>query len=1156
MKKLLSLLLSFLFLFSLVPIKYFGAAKSPAIAFDAEQLSDGRYQITGSFVDCVGLISGKLLFQYQADQVKIDSAKMGKDAETVRDINDAYFSKNLTTLNTYSFDFLANATEYGFYFYKNLWSSADWAKETKLLGRKDSVNGENFEFIVFTVQAKEDSSIGVTGELRFDGQVVEVNHTIQMDKANVATPGDAGETDVATPGDAGKTDVATPGDADKTDVATPGDADVTSRVKPGNKDKTDGATPGDADVTGSVKLGDVDENGEIEASDARLTLRASVKLENFNFRQSIIADIDDDDELTSADARRTLRTAVSLEKIATIAEKELPVVDDDHFVVKFNLNYNSARPQWQSVLKNKNAVCPEAPERDNYAFMGWYTSSDLKTEFDFYHTLITSDIELFAYWIDIADKTDTDKDGLTDPAEKYFGTDPAKKDTDKDGLSDYDEVMIFNTDPLAADTDGNGIVDGKEDFDNDSLLNERETASGIGTNPFMADTDSDGLNDDEEIKIGTDPLKPDTDGDGVSDGKEVELGTDPLTVQSTFEVKEVAEGEDSVKVSVDISLPGEQVDSLSVEKNTNTALFPEEIPGYMGAAYDFNVDGEIETATISFEFDETLADDDNIDPVIYYFNEEEQSLEPLETTVVGNTASAVVEHFSTYILIDRKVYEKAFEWVDLWSDEQFTGVELVLVIDDSGSMRSNDTNNERLTVARTLLESLPKNSKVGIIHFESDVEVLTPNLLSDKDAAMNYLTTEYFKSNGNTMMYQGIQKAFDLFESDDKEILKVIVDLSDGIAHDTSLHNAVVNTAIDKNIRVYTVGLGRSTDYFYNYLMPLASNTNGQFYLAANASELSVIYEDIGDKIDINVDSDKDGIPDYYEDNMVAFNGVRIPLDKNNPDTDGDGLLDGEEIIIRKYGLLDGNEILINDDNKDSFSEVKVFGKIESNPALVDTDGDGIPDKTDTAKLTRGHENGIIGALKIVSYLGDGSMKSIDGHAFLSYTSFVNDKLSLYGVQTSENNYVSEDGDNSWVTSSSFKFNSVEMKPNYFVTIGTWAGWLNKSQRGTYLENEWYGSLAPKYNCFSGQYSLTCYLTAEQVSMLEYCTKSESYWSYLKNCSWFAALVWDIVTGDDLSSVGLWANPNTLINNIKQRSNCEYEKPIFATYTSPSAGGR
>ncbi len=76
------------------------------------------------------------------------------------------------------------------------------------------------------------------------------------------------------------------------------------------------------------------------------------------------------------------------------------------------------------------------------------------------------------------------------------------------------------------------------------------------------------------------------------------------------------------KPSVDISLSGEQVDSLAVEKYENTFLFPESMPGYLGSAYEFSVDGSFDKATIRFEFQESLLEDIDFDPVIYYFNEE------------------------------------------------------------------------------------------------------------------------------------------------------------------------------------------------------------------------------------------------------------------------------------------------------------------------------------------------------------------------------------------------------------------------------------------------------------------------------------------------------------------------------------------------------
>jgi hypothetical protein len=135
------------------------------------------------------------------------------------------------------------------------------------------------------------------------------------------------------------------------------------------------------------------------------------------------------------------------------------------------------------------------------------------------------------------------------------------QDSDRDGLLDVDEIF-YGTDAFNPDTDGDGILDGEEvrnlsnplgpgdmDFDDDGLSDKEEAKR--GTNPTRADTNDDGVNDFESImrgidptgddtdrdglgngyerKIGTDPLNPDTDGDGLSDGDEVnKYGTNPL----------------------------------------------------------------------------------------------------------------------------------------------------------------------------------------------------------------------------------------------------------------------------------------------------------------------------------------------------------------------------------------------------------------------------------------------------------------------------------------------------------------------------------------------------------------------------------------------------------------------------------------------------
>jgi len=89
---------------------------------------------------------------------------------------------------------------------------------------------------------------------------------------------------------------------------------------------------------------------------------------------------------------------------------------------------------------------------------------------------------------------DSDGDGLFDPDEVVWKTDPLDPDTDKDGLTDGEEVHTYKTNPLERDTDYDQLTDG-----------------------------------DEVKKYRTNPLDRDTDDGGVADGHEVlEDGTNPL----------------------------------------------------------------------------------------------------------------------------------------------------------------------------------------------------------------------------------------------------------------------------------------------------------------------------------------------------------------------------------------------------------------------------------------------------------------------------------------------------------------------------------------------------------------------------------------------------------------------------------------------------
>lgn len=516
------------------------------------------------------------------------------------------------------------------------------------------------------------------------------------------------------------------------------------------------------------------------------------------------------------------------------------------------------------------------------------------------------------------------------------------KDSDYDGAPDFYETEFLNTDPYNPDSDGNGICDGDEDFDKDGLTNAYEIENSL--NPMSADTDIDGLSDyDELYTYHTDASMQDTDGDGATDGWEVENGYDPCTYNNSFTAS-LIDDEDMEgnleAVTVEISgADGMGAETLDMERVEN-ALLNGEVPGYIGSCYEFTSGGTFESAKISFTVNEELMGTEGFEPAIYYFDEETQLLEEVEgQKTEGNVVSAELSHFSKYILLNKTEYKKVWNYQLLYIEDgqtTYEGMDIVFVIDSSGSMSTNDRGGVRKRVTNEFIQKLTEKDRAAVIQFATGATLLSP-FTADKttlQAAVNRIG-----SSGGTSLSSGISMAINQFQislNPEEERMKYIIMLTDG---DGSYSSSLTKTANENGIVIYTVGLGSAVSS--SLLTSIAIGTGGSYYHANNVSQLYGIFDRIADQSDLGKDTDGDGLNDYYEKEICSGNlrlgtGVQLRgLNYLNPDTDNDGLKDGEEIKVTK----NGNRITV---------------RMISNPTKADTDGDGYPDSTDEYPLYPG----------------------------------------------------------------------------------------------------------------------------------------------------------------------------------------------------------
>lgn len=175
-------------------------------------------------------------------------------------------------------------------------------------------------------------------------------------------------------------------------------------------------------------------------------------------------------------------------------------------------------------------------------------------------------------------------------------------------------------------------------------------------------------------------------------------------------------------------------------------------------------------------------------------------------------------------------------------------VQIVLCIDTSGSMQSQDVSPDRaaaaLAAARAFIERLPEGARVGIVSFSTGAEMIAP-LTADHEAAIAALA-QVPPPNGATAIGDALLLASQALGSKGH---RAIVLITDGVNNHGADPDAVSQQLHDQHITVYTVGIGTNNGDIIpgtnepatideDALQRYAQTTGGTYARAADAVQL------------------------------------------------------------------------------------------------------------------------------------------------------------------------------------------------------------------------------------------------------------------------------------------------------------------------------
>lgn len=177
--------------------------------------------------------------------------------------------------------------------------------------------------------------------------------------------------------------------------------------------------------------------------------------------------------------------------------------------------------------------------------------------------------------------------------------------------------------------------------------------------------------------------------------------------------------------------------------------------------------------------------------------------------------------------------------------------DIVMVIDDSGSMEQSDPGNSRYTAARDLVMRMDGDNRVAVLTFSDQAAVVQPLTSLSKAGNREQVTTAINTlrtTQGGTNLSGALSEALNVINGDNASGRgAMVILLSDGVSRlDTSTE---LRDYVDRGIAVNTIGLSISDPSGPALLKAIAGTTGGQYYDVADANRLADIFRQIYDRL-------------------------------------------------------------------------------------------------------------------------------------------------------------------------------------------------------------------------------------------------------------------------------------------------------------------